>query len=153
MGDDAFRRSGGTPSVSVLCVPSDTSSGPPSYTKATRLNDRHSREQAVDAEMQSMLNQKVSRVTPKVSQNAARAKWVFHVKHDEHGHVSRYKARLVAQGQSQVHGVHYFDSFAITPSAPLRHMFHSPLPALALPTRAGRVVPTHSNQVKIPLTV
>ena len=34
----------------------------------------------------------------------------FRVKRDEH--VSRYKARLVAQGQSQVHGVDYFDSFA-----------------------------------------
>nr|GAT59056.1 predicted protein [Mycena chlorophos] len=39
-------------------------------------------------------------------------KWVFRIKRDAAGRVVRYKARLVAQGFSQVEGVDYFDTFA-----------------------------------------
>ena len=40
------------------------------------------------------------------------SKWVFRVKKNAAGNVVRYKARLVAQGFSQVPGVDYFDTFA-----------------------------------------
>ena len=44
--------------------------------------------------------------------NLVGSKWVFQVKKDTAGHVVWYKARLVAQGFSQVPGVDYFDTFA-----------------------------------------
>ena len=44
--------------------------------------------------------------------NLVGSKWVFRVKKDASGHVVRFKARLVAQGFSQVPGVDYFDTFA-----------------------------------------
>ena len=44
--------------------------------------------------------------------NVVGSKWVFRAKKDTAGNVICYKARLVAQGFSQVPGVDYFDTFA-----------------------------------------
>ena len=44
--------------------------------------------------------------------NVVGSKWVFRVKKNSSGEVVRYKARLVAQGFSQVPGVDYFDTYA-----------------------------------------
>ncbi|KIO08044.1 hypothetical protein M404DRAFT_78898, partial [Pisolithus tinctorius Marx 270] len=44
--------------------------------------------------------------------NIVGSKWVFRAKKDAAGNVVRYKARLVAQGFSQVEGIDYFDTFA-----------------------------------------
>jgi hypothetical protein len=44
--------------------------------------------------------------------NIIGSKWVFHLKHNATSHIVHYKARLVAQGFSQVEGVDYFDTYA-----------------------------------------
>ena len=51
-------------------------------------------------------------VEPPEGANIVGSRWVFHAKKDATGVVIRYKARLVAQGFSQVPGVDYFDTFA-----------------------------------------
>jgi hypothetical protein len=43
--------------------------------------------------------------------NIVGSKWVFRAKKDAVGKIIRYKARLVAQGFSQIPGVDYFDTF------------------------------------------
>ncbi len=44
--------------------------------------------------------------------NIVGCKWVFRLKHDASGNIVQRKARLVAQGFSQVPGVDYFDTYA-----------------------------------------
>jgi hypothetical protein len=44
--------------------------------------------------------------------NIVRCRWVFAIKRDAAGNIIRYKARLVAQGFSQVLGVDFFDTYA-----------------------------------------
>ena len=49
---------------------------------------------------------------PKDCRNVIGTKWIFKNKQDEHGIVVRNKARLVAQGFSQVEGIDFGETFA-----------------------------------------
>lgn len=44
--------------------------------------------------------------------NVISTKWVFKVKQNQDGSFERYKARLVANGMRQVHGLDYIDTFS-----------------------------------------
>ena len=69
--------------------------GPKSYAQALASPDLVQWETAIATELGSMQKQ-----------------GVFRVKRDARGNVQRYRARLVAQGQTQIPGVDYTDSFA-----------------------------------------
>jgi hypothetical protein len=46
-------------------------------------------------------------------QNVVGTKWVFHNKQDEHGVVTRNKARLIVKGYSQVECLNFDETFAL----------------------------------------
>lgn len=51
-------------------------------------------------------------VTPPTGAKIVGCRWVFDIKRNAAGEITRYRARLVAQGFSQVPGVNFFDTYA-----------------------------------------
>ena len=69
--------------------------------------------EAMESEYSSLLkNDTWDLVPPPEGKNIFGSRWVLKVKHDENGSVNRFKARLVAQGYSQVKGVDYEEVFS-----------------------------------------
>src|ERR1700753_933370 len=62
-------------------------------------------------ELRSMEQQQVWTVVPRVSRTVG-SKWVFRNKRKEHGEISHYKARLVAQGFTQRPGIDFDEIYA-----------------------------------------
>ena len=71
--------------------------------------------EAIEDELQNLENHQTweyDELPP--GRKAIGSKWVFKVKYHPDGSVAKFKARLVAQGFSQVHGVNFSESFAPT---------------------------------------
>jgi hypothetical protein len=86
---------------------------PRNLTEAKGRPDWSSWEKAIQEELKTLRDAGTWEVVemPK-GVNVVGSKWVFRAKKDAAGNVVRYKARLVAQGFSQVPGVNYFETFA-----------------------------------------
>ena len=57
-------------------------------------------------------------VPPSPSQNLVGCKWVYKLKHNSDGSISRYKARLVAKGFHQQYGVDFKETFSLVIKPP-----------------------------------
>ena len=57
-------------------------------------------------------------VPPSPSQNLVGCKWVYKLKHNSDGSISRYKARLVAKDFHQQYGVDFEESFSLVIKPP-----------------------------------
>lgn len=91
---------------------------PSSYREAMAGPDRDKWRAAAQAEFDGCVAQRtwvlVKRSSLHSSTNIIPVKWVFKIKTDENGVVSKYKARITPKGFRQRHGVDYFEVFANT---------------------------------------
>jgi hypothetical protein len=63
-------------------------------------------------ELNNFTRNEVWSLVARPKQNVVRTKWVFRNKQDENGVVTRNKARLVAQGFTQVEGLDFGETYA-----------------------------------------
>jgi hypothetical protein len=63
-------------------------------------------------ELNNFTRNEVWHLVPRPNQNVVGTKWIFRNKQDEHGVVTRNKARLVANGYSQVKGLDFGETYA-----------------------------------------
>jgi hypothetical protein len=67
---------------------------------------------AMQEELNNFTRNEVWHLVPRPNQNVVGTKWVFCNKQDEHGVVTRNKARLMAKGYSQVEGSDFDETYA-----------------------------------------
>ena len=68
---------------------------------------------AMDEEMNALYQNETWELVPlPKGKKSIGCKWVYKVKHDSNGHVSRYKACLVAKGYAQTYGIDYEETCA-----------------------------------------
>ncbi|CDO76235.1 hypothetical protein BN946_scf184644.g9 [Trametes cinnabarina] len=85
----------------------------PSYAEAKKRPDWPKWQEAIKAELDSLVANGTWRIVPRPSSgNVVDSKWVLRVKKNAAGEIDKYKARLVARGFTQVYGVDYYDTFA-----------------------------------------
>lgn len=67
----------------------------------------------MEREMESLLKLKTFELVHKPADKPViGCRWVYKVKRDKSGHIDKLKARLVAQGFAQQHGVNYFETYS-----------------------------------------
>lgn len=67
----------------------------------------------MDAEIQQLQKLKTYQLTScLLDQTAIVNKWVFYIKWDDAGNITRYKAHLIAKGFSHIPGIDYDETFA-----------------------------------------
>ena len=70
-------------------------------------------QEAISAELKSLDEACTWDIVPRPKNtNIVSCKWVFKIKRNAAGQIDKYKARLVARGFSQVHGVDYYETYA-----------------------------------------
>jgi hypothetical protein len=67
---------------------------------------------AMQEELNNFTRNEVWHLVPRPNQNVVGTKWVFRNKQEEHGVVTRNKARLFAKGYSQVEGLDFDETYA-----------------------------------------
>ena len=91
----------------------NTTSDPRTYAKAMARPDASEWELTCEDERCAFERMGVYKVVPRPdNRKVVGSKWVFHIKQGPNREVQKYKARVVAQGFSQIEGINYNETFA-----------------------------------------
>jgi hypothetical protein len=99
--------------IDELALMAVDSQEPSNYKQAIACSDAPKWSDAMKDELKILMDQGVWEVVPTpANHNIVGSRWVFKIKRDAAGNISRYKARLVAQGFSQQPGTDFDEIFA-----------------------------------------
>nr|XP_042910013.1 uncharacterized protein LOC122271756 [Parasteatoda tepidariorum] len=98
---------------------------PKNFSDAQKLPERNRWNKAMEKELNIMNEKKVWEIVDKPpNAKVIGNRWVYAVKRDENNNVKQYKARLVAQGFRQQHGIDFLDVFSpVVNSSVIRLLF------------------------------
>jgi hypothetical protein len=101
------------PAEQAKVVLTDETSEPRTYDEAMKRSDAADWDAACEDEIRMFQQMGVYDVVPRPEgRKVIGSKWVFRVKRGPDGEVQKYKARIVAQGFTQVEGLDYDQTFA-----------------------------------------
>ena len=101
--------------IMVAAIDESAADKPNTFKQAMKLPDAKSWREAMVAEVNSLIENKVYEVVDRPAyKRVVSSKWLFKKKRGISGAVEKYKARLVAKGFTQEEGVDYFETFAPT---------------------------------------
>ena len=85
----------------------------PTFEEAKRQTDWPKWQEAIKVELATLKAAGTWTVVKRPENtNVVDSKWVFRIKKNSAGEIEKYKARLVARGFTQIHGVDYYETFA-----------------------------------------
>ena len=108
-----------------LFISAYSSGEPTSFQEAINSPERDKWIAAMKEEFDSLGKHGTMELVPRPEgRKTITCKWVYRIKYDANGNVVRHKARLVARGYSQIHGLDYTETFApVTRLETLRLLF------------------------------
>ena len=96
-----------------FCIAKQEEDDSPSFGNALQDPDQRHWQKAIQEEVDSLQKQQTWTVTDlTINAHTIGSRFVLKAKRDENGRISRYKARLVAQGFTQIPGIDFQDTFA-----------------------------------------